>query len=802
MKIQRRAISFIIILAMVASLFTGVTFAADEPGVSAAFGTETATIHGRYLQDTRGGEDSYVFSHGAAGFGANFTGSEFWMYVPAAPMENDAVRKVKVAVVLDRAMAMDATMVEIDHTGWICLASGLTEGEHHIEVRKKERGFSGLAQTDWFAVSRLGVAAENEILTPDEASDLVIEVYGDSISNGDAVWYENGKNSAYTYGNWTGVIERLLGAEMRVTGNTGNGLLGWALATKNDQLDNLYPPQANWDKVDPYSAGDTAWSHKDDNAADVVIINLGTNDRIELSNGDMTAEMFENEYIRFIKQIKKDCPKATVICTVGAMGLLKDDNYEVSFDRILDECNKISADPFVYYVELQKCDTIGANYKVSSLKDGKATDIPAGAGYDGGHPSNLAGEVYGLQFATLINKVLKLGKTLPTDVPAYAYEKRTGKTAPEGSILEAIKANANTLSYIDEVIARTQSSAKNLALDATVIVSTEAEDHAKEKVADGDTTTYWESTELTDQYAGLVWDEAQTIGKLVIRWGGGRPETAHVAIEISDDLATWTPLTVKLTREDVDDTHHNDMITLAEPVTTKAIRVYIDELGNTKPSIQCWDFEAYAPGSTEVNVTAGATVIVSSAAEDHPKENVTDTDLNSYWESTTVANEYIGLAWDEAQTITKLIIRWGGGCPETEHIAVEISDDLETWTPLTVTPSRENVDDTHHNDTIAFADPVTTKAIRVYIDEMGNQKTSIQCWGIEAYAPKQEETTPGDMDGDGNVGATDLTALARHVGQIEEITDPKFLKNADMDGDGGIGATDLTLLARKVAQID
>ena len=62
--------------------------------------------------------------------------------------------------------------------------------------------------------------------------------------------------------------------------------------------------------------------------------------------------------------------------------------------------------------------------------------------------------------------------------------------------------------------------------------------------------------------------------------------------------------------------------------------------------------------------------------------------------------------------------------------------------------------------------------------------------------------TKGDVDGDSDIDASDLTALARHVGKIEEITVPQLLLNADLDGSGGIDASDLTKLARIVGKIE
>ena len=242
------------------------------PAIEYALNTTTATLHGKYTQEMGG----YSFTYGSAGFSVNFTGTEFWMYVPEVIMDGGSVRNVGVAVLVDSDMAMDAKMVNINKTGWVKLASGLKNGKHHIEVRKQSRGFYGFMQSDWFVASKFGVNAGGSVQTPNPLSDLVIEVYGDSISNGDAVWDNGASGDSYTFGNYTGVIERLLDAEVRVCANTGNGLCGWVMASGgNGEVENLLPPQNCWNVVDSQH-GNKPYSHAGANAADVVISNLGT----------------------------------------------------------------------------------------------------------------------------------------------------------------------------------------------------------------------------------------------------------------------------------------------------------------------------------------------------------------------------------------------------------------------------------------------------------------------------------------------------------------------------------------------
>ena len=58
----------------------------------------------------------------------------------------------------------------------------------------------------------------------------------------------------------------------------------------------------------------------------------------------------------------------------------------------------------------------------------------------------------------------------------------------------------------------------------------------------------------------------------------------------------------------------------------------------------------------------------------------------------------------------------------------------------------------------------------------------------------------GDVNGDGEASADDLTTLARHIGKIEAIE--AYLLSCDLDATGEVGADDLTSLARHVAGIE
>ncbi len=80
-------------------------------------------------------------------------------------------------------------------------------------------------------------------------------------------------------------------------------------------------------------------------------------------------------------------------------------------------------------------------------------------------------------------------------------------------------------------------------------------------------------------------------------------------------------------------------------------------------------------------------------------------------------------------------------------------------------------------------------------------RTTVFVVPSEASAEPASPTTPGDLNGDGEVNASDLTILARHVGKVETMEDETALANADVTGDGSVDASDLTKLAQYVGKI-
>ncbi len=72
---------------------------------------------------------------------------------------------------------------------------------------------------------------------------------------------------------------------------------------------------------------------------------------------------------------------------------------------------------------------------------------------------------------------------------------------------------------------------------------------------------------------------------------------------------------------------------------------------------------------------------------------------------------------------------------------------------------------------------------------------------VQWTAAYEDESMPGDLDGDGELTSADVVLLARYLAGAETLTEAQ-LTAADLNADGVITSADLVLLARKVAGLE
>lgn len=333
--------------------------------------------------------DMITFSYANSGVEINFYGTG---------MKGDFVVEgnQRIAVFIDdNILPEDAAIFELkaldnqDENKFevsVQLAKGLAEGEHKITIRKMDRGYHGFLAANTVGIKNITLPTDGKILEKSPAKKLVIEAFGDSITNGDALYdLGNGQSAAYSWKGYIGELTRMYNADIRSCGISGNGLLRSVLKDDNGIYFNLFTPQKNWSVIDESAGAESniKYNHTE-NPADVVIINLGTNDNAAFMAGQITAHEFKTEYLRFINEIHHDCPEAVVIGCLGAMGA---EGLFAPIREAVEEANSKAGMTYAYFVELKNS---------AAIENGK--------GYDNSHPSAIAGKYYAEQISDVIEK--------------------------------------------------------------------------------------------------------------------------------------------------------------------------------------------------------------------------------------------------------------------------------------------------------------------------------------------------------------------------------------------------------------
>ena len=192
------------------------------------------------------------------------------------------------------------------------LVEGLTEGWHTVKVLKRTPAKRGSTIMDKAMLYSVSTNEGGFIGSAPKKPELKIDVYGDSIScaygnlcGGDYM-EENNTNGllAYHY-----LAAEQLGAEINVQAHSG-----WGLVCDNEKKTNWLWPKY----FTKLSDGSTSYNMGYD--ADVIVINLGTNDDKSYLGSDAFTELLKNGAITWAKQLLSYNPNAKIVFSYGMMG--------------------------------------------------------------------------------------------------------------------------------------------------------------------------------------------------------------------------------------------------------------------------------------------------------------------------------------------------------------------------------------------------------------------------------------------------------------------------------------------------
>lgn len=209
---------------------------------------------------------------------------------------------------------------------------------------------------------------------------------------------------------------------------------------------------------------------------------------------------------------------------------------------------------------------------------------------------------------------------------------------------------------------------------------------------------------------------------------------------------------------------------------------------------------------------AGVTTLATTYnyAQGFDPENVGDNDQSTGWQIYNGSGDasydtgiWVGYDFGKEVSFGQMEILWEDGTRSAEgQYRVEVSEDGVDWTAIeNASYSIGTAENGVAKDTVTF-DPVTSRYVRVYCLSGNNSKYFPKIYEISVQRANLAEKLTGDVDLSGLVDAADLTALARHVGGVQNVTDATALQNADIDGNGTVDAADLTRLARFVGGIE
>lgn len=225
------------------------------------------------------------------------------------------------------------------------LASGLSAGDHTVEIMKITEGASGKSSFRGFTI----IGGNQELLDLPAKPNKRIEFIGDSwtcgfgnlsqFSSGNASMV-NGNYVAENEDNyyaWGPITARALGAEYHVTAISGRGLYRNNTGSMNGTLPKNYD---NIFEDDNSVAYDHSWH------PDIISIHLGTNDLAQEEGGQqykLDDEAFKQTYIQFIDKLitLHDCAHI-IIC----FGNSKTDNWPSwtnQLTRLRNMANEIKA---------------------------------------------------------------------------------------------------------------------------------------------------------------------------------------------------------------------------------------------------------------------------------------------------------------------------------------------------------------------------------------------------------------------------------------------------------------------------
>ena len=211
----------------------------------------------------------------------------------------------------------------------------VNEGTAEYELYRSEKAekvrirLVKLSENAFSKVGVLSFCADGRLTATKPCSERRIEFVGDSITCGFGI---EGKSVCDNFKtstenpliNYASLTANELGAEYQLTSWTAIGVYSNSVKDDRTEPDNAWTMPVIYDYTDKGTDGNLGFEPEMWNfsrfAPQLIVVNLGTNDKDFTRGIPERTAAFENCYREFIAHIRAKNPQAHIICALGAMG--------------------------------------------------------------------------------------------------------------------------------------------------------------------------------------------------------------------------------------------------------------------------------------------------------------------------------------------------------------------------------------------------------------------------------------------------------------------------------------------------
>lgn len=304
-----------------------------------------------------------------------FTGTECAVTVAGDPNSSDpfnADNHARIAIYVNGEKVID-DMIDNPTETYEVFKSDTEENVDVMIVKLSESPMSTLAISD--------ITVTGKDVKPADEKEHLIEFIGDSITCGYGVDDEDRNHhfstktedvtKAYAY-----KTAQLLDVDYSMVSFSGYGIIsGYSDGTRKvseQAVPQFYTKYGYcWTENNGFVPSNVEWKFK--RQPDVIVVNLGTNDNSYCRGMSDRCSEYQQEYVEFLKTIRKNNPKATIIGTLGIMGNELYPYVEAAIKQYTEETGDENV-TYMMFDNQSEADGIAADWHPTEATHSKAAE--------------------------------------------------------------------------------------------------------------------------------------------------------------------------------------------------------------------------------------------------------------------------------------------------------------------------------------------------------------------------------------------------------------------------------------------